>query len=262
MVCKVAVMKTFSRSLFTMFGLTVLAAMLDIVPLSAGPRPAMLTSGNVIIKRKNVSTTSSMGGRGDLQAGDVVATSANSTASLQFADGSKVSLSGGSAIEITGSGKNKTLMRALNGRVAAHLKSGQTIATRSAMIRVKGTEIIITIASDGATTLEVIEGAAEFFSPCGKVLVQHGERSEAKPGNAPSAPTQIPNLDALLKEWQTKNIEFDPAPEASRPMPRLEKAMVTSVATDAPQVKPKPAATTETKSQSPPLSEPVNAARQ
>ena len=169
--------------------------------LEAAPRPTTVLSGNVVVKRKNVSTTSSVGARGSLQAGDVVATSANSKASLQFADGSKVTLSGNSAVEITKPGKNNTLVRALNGRVAASLKSGNR-RHGTGMIRVKGTEIVITVAPDGATTLEVLESSAEFFNPCGSVLVQRGERSEAKPGNAPSTPSQIPNLDDLLREWQ------------------------------------------------------------
>lgn len=227
----------------------------------AAPRSAMITSGNVTIKRKNLTTMSAVGGT--LKSGDIVATSATSTASLEFADGSKVSLSGGSAIEITSPGKQNTLMRALNGRVAAHLKSGKSIGTRSAMIRVKGTEIIITIAPDGATTLEVLEGAAEFFSPCGKVLVQRGQQSQAQPGNAPSAPTQIPNLDALLKEWQTKGIDFEVVPESPQVKPRADVTEVAkSVANNQNTAKAevtfaslKPVPATKTEHQSPPDSE-------
>lgn len=231
-------MKTFSRRIFSVPCLLVLSGIFSGLILEAAPRPTTVLSGNVIVKRKNVSTTSSVGARGSLQAGDVVATSANSNASLQFADGSKVSLAGNSAVEITKPGKNNTLMRALNGRVEASLKSGKTIATRSAMIRVKGTEIVITIAADGATTLEVLEGSAEFFNPCGSVLVHRGERSEAKPGNAPSTPSQIPNLDDLLREWKigiAKSTDKDQKPTVT-----LAKAKAKPVVV-------KPSAITETK---------------
>ncbi len=195
-------------------------------------------TGNVIVKRKNVSTTSSVGARGSLQAGDVVATSANSNASLAICRWLQ-SFSGGQfGCRNDQAGKNNTLMRALNGRVEASLKSGKTIATRSAMIRVKGTEmVVITIAADGATTLEVLEGSAEFFNPCGSVLVHRGERSEAKPGNAPSTPSQIPNLDDLLREWKigiAKSTDKDQKPTVT-----LAKAKAKPVVV-------KPSAITET----------------
>ncbi len=177
----------------------------------AAPRPATVVSGSVVVRRKNLRTTTTLHANDSLNEGDVVATGAT-RASLQFNDGSKVDMSSDSAIEITkptSVGQGKLLLRALNGRVSARLRPDKVIATRTALIRVKGTEIVISIAADGTTTLEVLEGAAEFFSPCGQVLVGAGKKSDARPGTAPTTPSDIPNLDALLKDWQITGISTE-----------------------------------------------------
>ena len=59
-------------------------------PLQAAPRPATVLGGSVVVKRKNVRSTTTIAANGSLQEGDVIATSATSKASLQFADGSRV----------------------------------------------------------------------------------------------------------------------------------------------------------------------------
>lgn len=199
----------------TLFTVTLIGDLFAMAPaVQAAPRPATILSGSVIVRRKNLRTTTTLHANDSLNEGDVIATGATN-ASLQFNDGSKVDMSSESAIEITkpaAVGQGKLLLRALNGRVSAHLRPDKVIATRTAMIRVKGTEIIITIADDGTTTLEVLGGAAEFFSPCGQVLVGAGQKSQAPPGQAPTTPSEIPNLDTLLKEWQLKGISTEAPP--------------------------------------------------
>ena len=181
---------------------------LHVLPAAAAPRPGSVLAGNVIVKRKNLKTTTTLRANDNLEEGDIVSTSA-SKASLRFADGSRVEMASESALEITkptSVGGSKLLMRALNGRMAARLTPGKVIATRTALIRVKGTEIVITITPDGGTILEVLEGAAEFFNPCGQVMVGSGQQSNVKPGSAPSTPSAIPNVNELLKQWELSNV--------------------------------------------------------
>ncbi len=169
---------------------------------SAAPRAMATVLGRVVVKRKNLSTTTTLQANDKLYPGDVVVTGLAGGATIQFADGSRVDMAGRSMLEITSSaGQGKTLFRALNGRMAAHLRPGKVIATRTSLVRVRGTVILISIDDNGAATLAVLEGSAEFYNPCGSVLVPAGAESVVLPGNAPTAPTAIPDVQSLLKNW-------------------------------------------------------------
>ena len=101
------------------------------------PRPAGTGSGSFTVSRKSVSTSTSMGNR-SVYAGDVVRTS-TSSATLQLEDGSRVAMAPNSAVELTQSG-GSSAFRALKGRMVARLSPGKTVATRTALVRVRGTE--------------------------------------------------------------------------------------------------------------------------
>ncbi len=168
------------------------------------PRPVATVRGSVIVKRKNLRTTTTLQSNDKLYEGDVVVTKLAS-ASVRFNDGSEVDMKNNTGLEITkpiSVGKGKTLFRALNGRMTAHLRPGRVISTRTALVRVKGTIIYLDIEDDGTTTLCVLEGAAEFFNPCGQVLVPAGAQSTVEPGNAPQPPQVIPDIKSLWDDWR------------------------------------------------------------
>lgn len=176
--------------------------------ISAAPRPSAVMLGRAVVKRKNLATTTTLQANDRLYAGDIVATGGVQGATVQFADGSRVDMAGRSVLEITSPvnvGRGKLLFRALNGRMAAHLRPGKVVATRTALVRVRGTVILISVEDDGTSTLAVLEGSAEFFNPCGSVLVPAGSQSVAQPGNAPSAPAAIPDVQSLLNNWRNQN---------------------------------------------------------
>ena len=182
-------------------------------PSLAAPKPATVLAGSVVVKRKNVRTTTTLRANGQLEEGDVVASVSGGKASLSFADGSQVELAPESAVEIAPSAAkdgDKAMLRLLNGRIKARLTSGKTLATRTALVRVKGTEVVLAIAPDGATTLEVLEGAAEFSNPCGQVIVSAGMKSDLNPSSPPGTPTAIPDVKALLKEWESLGLSQTP----------------------------------------------------
>lgn len=207
---------------------------------SAAPKPMATVLGRVLVKRKNLATTTTLQANDKLYPGDVVATSYSSNASVQFSDGSRVDMAQRSVMEITSRssvGGAKTLFRALNGRMAAHLRPGKVVATRTALVRVKGTVILISVEDDGTSTLSVLEGAAEFFNPCGSVLVPAGAQSVVQPGNAPTAPSAIPDVGALLRNWQDQSGVLSPfvGPNANIPVPPTTAPVVYELPDGAPE---------------------------
>ncbi|BCM94244.1 hypothetical protein IAD21_06147 [Abditibacteriota bacterium] len=178
---------------------------------TAAPKAMATVLGRVLVKRKNLATTTTLQANDKLYPGDVVVTGLSVGATIQFADGSRVDMAGRSTLEITNSaGHGRTLFRALNGRMAAHLRPGKVIATRTSLVRVKGTVILISIDDNGVATLSVLEGAAEFYNPCGSVIVPAGAQSTVLPGNAPTAPTAIPDVQALLRNWEDQTDVLSP----------------------------------------------------
>lgn len=214
--------------------------------------------GRVSVKRKNLATTTSLQANDKLYPGDVVASAKGAT--VQFTDGSRVDMADNAVLEITKpagvGGGGKTLFRALNGRMAAHLRPGKVIATRTSLVRVKGTIVLISVDDDGTSTLAVLEGAAEFFNPCGSVLVPAGQQSVVKPGYGPTDPSAIPDVQGLLNQWRDQTDILKPfvqpgvqpaaATAADGPAPGPEPPVVTANAKLAPKDEDPPPAKEET----------------
>lgn len=189
----------------------------------AAPEPVGTVTGNVLVQRKGVRTTTQLRANDRVYAGDVVVSPRGALTSLRFKDGSRVEMNSGASIEITANGsagKGKPLFRALQGRMAVRLQPGRIVATRTALMRVKGTEFLLDVADDGTTTVTVIEGTVEIYNPCGDVLVHESQQSTVYPGSPPSAPSAVPNLSPLL-EWRkalespTPNKELQPTFDAA-----------------------------------------------
>lgn len=190
----------------------------------AAPEPVGTVTGNVLVRRKGIRTTTQLRANDRVYAGDVVVSPRGALTSLRFKDGSRVEMNSGASIEITANGstsKGKPLFRALQGRMAVRLQPGRIVATRTALMRVKGTEFLLDVADDGTTTLTVVEGTVEFYNPCGDILVHESQQSTIYPGSPPSAPSAVPNLGPLL-EWRkalenptTNNGELQPTFDAA-----------------------------------------------
>jgi hypothetical protein len=216
----------------------------------AAPRPSAFVLGQVSVKRKNLATTTTLQANDKLYPGDVIASAKGAT--VQFTDGSRVDMADNAVLEITKAdsvpGGGKTLFRALNGRMAAHLRPGKVIATRTSLVRVKGTIVLISVDDDGTSTLSVLEGAAEFFNPCGSVLVPAGQQSVVKPGYGPSDPSVIPDVQGLLRDWRDQTDILKPfvqpgvqatgATAGDGPAPGPEPPVVTATAELVPKDEP------------------------
>ena len=194
-------MRPFRRSRSRGILLFFLAGCLFLIEISvAAPRPTATVLGRASVKRKDLRTTTSLASSSLLGDGDIVTTGANK-ATLQFDDGSRVDMDRNSSLEITVAGTGgKGLVRALKGRMLMRLRPGKTVTTRTALVRVRGTEIHLAVSDDGTTEIAVIEGEAEFANELGSVVVSTNQQSVARPGVGPTTPVSVANA-GLIIEW-------------------------------------------------------------
>ncbi len=227
------------RSRVVCWVLIVAAGLLGLPTAMTAPRPAATGAGTFSVSRKSVGTRTSMQSK-SVYAGDVVLTGA-SGATLQFGDGSRVAMAPNSSVELTET-SGKTAFRALKGRMVARLRPGRSIETRTALVRVRGTEVHLAVAEDGTTELAVLEGEADLSNDKGAVTLQTGQQSVASPGVAPTAPVTIQN-PGLLLEW-TLQIERVVLPRETRFTNLSGAALKTDIArrTSAAQAQPQDAA--------------------
>ena len=188
----------------------IFVALLVLLPMAAATaaRDPVATvqrvSGTLSVRRQGVTAFAPLAARGAVYVGDLVGTGPNSRASLLFADGSQLRLSGDSAIEIlapaaVGRG-HEGLFRALTGEVWTRLRPGKAVQTRSAIAGVRGTEFHLRVSEDGTTVLTVLDGTVEFYNEFGAVEVGEAQQSTARPGSAPTAPVTLDN-PGLIIEW-------------------------------------------------------------
>ncbi len=173
---------------------------------AATPLATVRTStGTTWVRAQNGQAMSALARRSPLFAGNVVGTGANGQLTLLFGDGAQIRLGGNSSVQITSPDRvgtnNRSLFRALSGRVWARLRPGNAIQTRTVALGVRGTEIHLDVQeSDGTTSLTVVEGEVDFFNAKGAVVVGANQGSVARPGAAPTAPLTVGNAGFLI-EW-------------------------------------------------------------
>ncbi len=136
--------------------------------------------------------------------GDIVSTGSQSKASLLFPDGAQVRLNSNSSVEVTAPRRvhngNLRLFRVIGGQIWARLRPGNAIETRTAILGVRGTEVLLDVAPDGATKLTVTDGSVDFYNDFGAVVVAQSQQSVARPGLAPTSPLTVENGGFRL-EW-------------------------------------------------------------
>lgn len=167
------------------------------------------STGKLSVRRKGNGTVSRLMSGQSLYIGDVVFTGPESKASLLFPDGAQVRLNANASIEVTPPRRvrngNIRLFKVIAGQVWARLRPGNAIETRTAVLGVRGTEIMLDVADDGSTTLTVTDGSVDFYNDLGAVLVGQSQQSVARFGAAPTAPITIQNAGFIV-EW-TLNLD-------------------------------------------------------
>jgi len=171
---------------------------------ASGPVATVLTArGRLEVRRAALASFASLPMRTALFVGDRVRTGPAAKATLLFSDGAQVRLNANTAIDIIAPAAvrgKRSLFRVLSGEVWARLRFGQAVETRTAIAGVRGTQIDLAVGDDGTSTLFVEEGEVEFFNPLGQVVVESGQQSVARPGQAPTSPVTIQN-GGLITEW-------------------------------------------------------------
>ena len=162
------------------------------------------SGGQLSVRRKGTASISPLLPRHALYVGDIVFTGPRGRASLLFPDGAQVRLNANASIEITPPRRLRngkvSLFRALAGQVWARLRPGNAIETRTAILGVRGTEIVLEVGDDGTTTLTVTEGSVDFSNEFGDVIVEQSQQSVARPGAAPTQPVTVANAGFIV-EW-------------------------------------------------------------
>ncbi|MDR3711030.1 MAG: TonB-dependent receptor [Capsulimonadaceae bacterium] len=139
-----------------------------------------------------------------LYANDIVSTGATGRANLLFADGTQLFLNKQTSVSIVPSEATPKLRRVLfqlvRGEVFVRLRPNNIIATRAAMVAVRGTELALAVGSDDSTVVTVTTGSVDFFNEHGSVRVDAGQQSTASVGSAPRKPVTV-QAGNLLFEW-------------------------------------------------------------
>ncbi len=151
--------------------------------------------GAATIRPVNASAAQPLRLRRSLYPGDIVATGSGTKLTLLFQDGAQVRLRENTAVEIQSSSAARgkaNLLRVLGGEIWARLRPGNVLSTRTAALGVLGTEIRLA-ATDGDSTLTVIEGVVDFHNDFGEVTVNSSQQSVARVGQAPTKPVTIEN---------------------------------------------------------------------
>ncbi|MBI4521541.1 MAG: FecR domain-containing protein [Gemmatimonadetes bacterium] len=142
----------------------------------------LLDQQMVVVDPNNNQRAAQLGQR--LNHGDVVATSPNTRAAIRFTDdGSLVRLNPNSQLQVRAEGDRGALAKTLElefGELWARVTQQQgtfQVQTPAGVAAVRGTEFVVRVGADGATTIITLEGALDFFNDAGSVQVSAGRRA-------------------------------------------------------------------------------------
>ncbi|WP_341686315.1 FecR domain-containing protein [Limnohabitans sp.] len=154
----------------------------------------------------------------DLLTGHRIKIGANSSAKLQFADGSELALQPNSelaldTVSLYARGlMTDTRLRLQSGRVEVHANpQGRKhqrldIITPSAITAVRGTQFMIE-GQAGQTITQTVEGRVHMFNPQGSAMISAGYGSKVESGQGPTTPTptseapQIQQAQVLFQDY-------------------------------------------------------------
>jgi PKD repeat protein len=153
--------------------------------------------GDVAVVRNGVTITTSY-----LQPGDQVTTGGGSSATITFADGSKVEMGPNSSFELQSMSQTQSVVKLLLGKIHVLLSPIFTVRTPIAVCAVRGAEFVVEVTANGTTTLTVLSDECAFSGTGGlkTVLVGQDQTSVVTPGGVPSDPVSI-NPSQIDKWW-------------------------------------------------------------
>ena len=210
--------------------------------LKVQPAPARVVAaaGGGTVTRAGSSSTSSLVEGTLLHAGDTVELAASGSATLEFADGSRLLIAPGSVVRMDSlraygdGGMVDTRVRLEEGRADTHVPATKYPATRfeiwtpAAVSAVRGTEFRVGVAEEGGVSrTEVLAGMAEVSAQNRSVPVREGFGTITTRGRPPSAPRLLlpaPDLTALPPKFDRVPLRFRIDPVANARAYRIEIA--------------------------------------
>jgi hypothetical protein len=143
-----------------------------------------------------------------LDPGDRVKTSIASTVSIVFFEGSIFELQGETEIEISmlDIRENKSTMIKIKQEIGATIsrvkklvdsESVYEVETPSATVSVRGSQMIIQVASNGTTTVQNVEGAISVTAQGVEILIPEGQSGVVEAGKPPSILNKVPDGDDI-----------------------------------------------------------------
>lgn len=141
--------------------------------------------------------------------GDTVRTGADSAASILFVDGSEVKMGASTTLVISSTPASRNAFLVLMGIIWAHMRPGRGIASPTANVVVRGTEIGLSVAADGATTLTVFDGDATISNSLGTADLSVDQQSVVRPGQAPTAPVAVDPTGLLSWTFDIGRLPLD-----------------------------------------------------
>lgn len=162
---------------------------------------------------------------GTLQTGDVLATAADSNASLRFVDGSRLLVSEQSRITLArlqqygATGMAETVIRLHQGEVSNRVEPQRQpaaryrVETEALNLGVRGTEFRAGVSADGAAQGEVLQGRVQAGAPraARSLMLNAGYGTVARPGEAPAAARALapaPVLEAAAGRIEHLPVRF------------------------------------------------------
>lgn len=156
------------------------------------------TRGLVQFQRRGAGPLLPLGRHTVLAPGDLIRTGTNGGAEIFYNDRAPLNIGPNSVVQINAAAPDRQTenpILALFGMIRARLFPGQRIRTPISNIVVRGTDIVVSVARDGTTTLTVVEGEADFSNTGGPlrktVRVAEGTRSVVRPGRTPTPPEAV-----------------------------------------------------------------------
>jgi hypothetical protein len=210
--------------------------------LKVQPAPARVVAatGGGTVTRAGSSSTSSLVEGTLLHAGDTVEVSATGSATLGFADGSRLLIAPGSVVRMDAlraygdGGMVDTRVRLQEGRTDTQVPATKYPATRfeiwtpAAVSAVRGTEFRVGVAEEGGVSrTEVLAGMTEVNAQNRSVRVREGLGTITTRGRPPGAPRLLlpaPDLTVLPPKFDRVPIRFRIEPVANAQAYRIEIA--------------------------------------
>lgn len=187
---------------------------------AAAPAELVAAQGRADVRPPGAADWLPAKARQELPAQTVVRTGDASWASLVFADQSQIKLAANSVFhvrEVAAETTGKTVLELRKGKAWGQAKTPPgtlSVRTPTANAGIQGTDWVIEVADDGATTLAVLSGAIDLSNEHGSVRVGRHEEAVARPGAAP-VKRPLVNPRARTQWLVSSTIEWARYPEAA-----------------------------------------------